>query len=172
MELHNRQADSFYREKRLARKQSRKVKEFEAIIMDYGKNLPIPNISTGEFNVHVLSDGSSTFYTYDKTIVKKGSDEGASMLYNFFFEVLSSDVREIHIFCDLCGGQNKNWTVISGLTRFKLPTQLEATHTWIRRHLWKLQETDERHSLVPESRLARFKLLSTKLTCSKLEEKL
>ncbi|KAJ8871631.1 hypothetical protein PR048_027958 [Dryococelus australis] len=123
MELHKRQAGSFYREKRLASKQTRKVKEFEAITMDYGKNLPIPNISTGDvyykrqfsfyqFNVHVLSGGSSTFYSNDQTIAKKGSDEVASVLYNFFFEVLSSDVLEIHIFCDSYGGQNKNWTVI------------------------------------------------------------
>ncbi|KAJ8877628.1 hypothetical protein PR048_022083, partial [Dryococelus australis] len=110
-------------EKLLARKQARKVKEYVAITMNYGKNLLIPIFSTGEvyykrqlsfyqFNVHVLSDGSSTCYTYDQTIALKGSDEVASMLSNIFFEVLSSDVCEIHIFCDLCGGQNKNWTVI------------------------------------------------------------
>ncbi|KAJ8872063.1 hypothetical protein PR048_025664, partial [Dryococelus australis] len=120
---HLRVAKTITADKRLVRKQARKVKEFKAITMDYGKNLTIPNISMGEvyyqrqlsfyhFNVHVLSDGSSTFYTYDQTIAKKGSDEVISTLYNFFFGVLRSNVREIHIFCDSCGGQNNNWTVI------------------------------------------------------------
>lgn len=123
MELHKRKADWFYRQKRIAKKQAQKCKEFEAIAMDFGKNLPIPNISTNDvyykrqlsfyvFNVHILSDSSSTFYTYDQTTGSKGSDDVVSMLYHFFSNILSNDVREIHIFCDSCSGQNKNWTVL------------------------------------------------------------
>lgn len=126
MELHKRKADSFYVEKRSARKHAMKNKEFEAITMDYGKNLPIPNITTGEvyykrqlsfymFNIHILSNGSSTFYTYDQTVAKKGSDDVASMLYHFFMNILDPEIREIHIFCDSCGGQNKNKTIIKFL---------------------------------------------------------
>ena len=44
MEIHKRKADCFYSEKRTARKHAEKFKEFEAITMDFGKNLHIPNI--------------------------------------------------------------------------------------------------------------------------------
>lgn len=41
-------ADWFYRHKRTARKLAQKTKEFEAITMDLGRNLPVPNISTND----------------------------------------------------------------------------------------------------------------------------
>lgn len=57
-----------------------KGKKFEAIKMDYGKNVPIPNITTGEvyykiqlssyhlINVLVISNSPpSTFYNYDQS---------------------------------------------------------------------------------------------------------
>ncbi|KAJ8881754.1 hypothetical protein PR048_018240 [Dryococelus australis] len=100
MELHNIQADSLYREKPSVRKQAIKVKEFEAITMDYREVNYKRQLSFYQFTVHVLSSSSSTFYTYDQTIAKKVSKEVASVLYIFFFEVLRINVREIHIFFD------------------------------------------------------------------------
>lgn len=125
-ELHLKKAEWFYRYKKNAKKQSKKTQNTEAITVDYGKNLPIPNISTNDvyykrqlsfylFNVHILSSGDSTFYCYDQTVAKKGSDEVVSMLHHFFTEVLSPQVRDLHMFADSCGGQNKNFTVIKYL---------------------------------------------------------
>lgn len=125
-ELHLKKAEWFYRNKKNAKKQARKNQNIEAITIDYGKNLPIPNISTNDvyykrqlsfylFNVHILSNGFSTFYCYDQTVAKKGSDDVVSMLHHFFTEVLSPQVRNLHIFADSCGGQNKNFTVIKYL---------------------------------------------------------
>jgi len=122
-ELHLKKADWFYRIKRNAKKQARKNEKIAAIAIDYGKNLPIPNISTNDvyyrrqlsfylFNVHILSNGFSTFYCYDQTVGSKGSDNVVSMLHHFFTKVLSPQVRDIHIFADSCGGQNKNINVI------------------------------------------------------------
>nr|CAI5820789.1 unnamed protein product [Callosobruchus analis] len=34
------------------------------------------------------------------------------MLYNFFYNILPIEVKELSIFCDSCAGQNKNFTVI------------------------------------------------------------
>ncbi|KAK5650194.1 hypothetical protein RI129_001223 [Pyrocoelia pectoralis] len=121
-QLHLLKANAFYKRKRTARLQSQKNIKMEAIAMDFQKNLPIPNISTNDvyykrqlsfysFNIHVLSSGDSLFYTYTETAGKKGSDEVASMLFDFIFNHLDNAVEELEIFCDSCCGQNKNYTL-------------------------------------------------------------
>lgn len=121
--VHLARSTQFYSIKRKYRKESRKKEEIEAITVDFQKNLPTPNITTSDvyyrrqlnfisFNVHILSDSTSVFYTYDESIARKGADDVCSMLEHFFNEVLSSTVRQIIIFCDSCAGQNKNYTVM------------------------------------------------------------
>lgn len=121
-ELHLRKADSFYKIKKNARIEAQKDKSKEAITMDYQKNLPIPNISTNDvyyrrqlsfyiFNIHKLSDSESFFYTYAEIYGKKGGDEVCSLLWDFIFNHLDLQVKELTIFCDSCAGQNKNYVV-------------------------------------------------------------
>ena len=97
--------------------------EIEAITMDFQKNLNLPNISTNDvyyrrqlsfysFNIHILSTGQSFFYCYTESVGKKGSDEVASLLHDFIFTKLDPSVKRLDIFCDSCGGQNKNYTII------------------------------------------------------------
>ncbi|KAJ8878734.1 hypothetical protein PR048_019320 [Dryococelus australis] len=54
----------------------------------------------------------SFFYCYDETIGGKGADEAVSMLDHFIFTQLKQEVKHLEIFCDNCGGQNKNYTVV------------------------------------------------------------
>lgn len=121
-ELHLRKAETFYERKRKARLESRRNVLKAAICMDYQKNLPLPNITTNDvyykrqlsfysFNIHNLGSRESYFYTYDETIARKGADEVSSMLNEFCFSKLPESVRCLQIFCDSCGGQNKNYTV-------------------------------------------------------------
>jgi len=121
-QLHKAKAEVFYERKRKARKTAMKNVEIEAVAMDFQKNLPIPNFPTNDvyykrqltlnsFNIHVLSTGSATFYAYPETIGGKGSNEVVSFLHHFIFVQLDARVRHLHIFCDSCGGQNKNFTV-------------------------------------------------------------
>lgn len=121
--LHKLKAQAFYTRKRLDKRRARKHKDYEAITMDFCKNLPTPNITTNDvyykrqltfvsFNVHVLSSNQSVFYTYPQTVAKKGADDVMSMLYNFCFEILNPEVKHLTIFCDSCAGQNKNYTLI------------------------------------------------------------
>jgi hypothetical protein len=63
------------------------------------------------FNVHILSSGQSIFYTYDESVAKKVADDVCSMLFNFIYKILPSQVRQLVIFCDSCARQNKNITV-------------------------------------------------------------
>ncbi|XP_014261324.1 uncharacterized protein LOC106673655 [Cimex lectularius] len=110
--LHLKKAEEFYKIKRKFRKLAKKEVNFEAVAMDFQRNLPVPNITTNDayyrrqlnfmsFNIHVLSDSSSVFYTYDETEGKKGADDVCSMLNHFVSTVLSKDVRNLVIFCDL-----------------------------------------------------------------------
>lgn len=123
MKIHKVKASWFYKRKRDARRESRKSVKTEAIVVDYGRNLQVPDISTSEvyfrrqlsfyvFNVHVLATGVSVFYTYDQTEGKKGSDDVVSMLDHFIHNFLDPSVEELNIFCDGCSGQNKNYTML------------------------------------------------------------
>lgn len=121
--LHKHKAEQFYSRKKAAKLSCRVNQNKEAICMDFAKNLPVPNISTNDvyykrqlsifsFNIHVLSTSQSIFYTYPETNGRKGCDEVCSMLHHFVYNFLPSSVRVLEIFCDSCGGQNKNYTVI------------------------------------------------------------
>lgn len=121
-ELHLRKAKTFYDRKRAARYEAQQNPQKEAIAMDFEKNLPVPNIQTNDvyyrrqlafymFNIHVLSTSEAIFYTYPEVCGKKGSDDVASVLCDFIFNHLDPRVDELTIFCDSCGGQNKNFTI-------------------------------------------------------------
>lgn len=120
--LHKIKAEQFYKRKRAAKEASRTDYTKEAVCIDFTKNLPTPNISTNDvyykrqlsvyfFNIHVLSNSQSIFYMYPETIGRKGSDEVCSLIHNFVYNFLDERVRHLEIFCDSCGGQNKNFTV-------------------------------------------------------------
>jgi hypothetical protein len=113
----------FYDLKKDYKKKSKQQSDMACITMDFQKNLPTPNITTSDvyyrrqlnfisFNIHILKDSTSIFYTYDESVARKGADEVCSMLDHFFSTVLSSEIRHLIIFCDSCAGQNKNYTVI------------------------------------------------------------
>lgn len=119
---HKRNADKFYQKKRKSRKESKQNAKVVSICMDYCKNVSLPNITTNDvyykrqlsmysFNIHNLSTGESYFYTYHEEIGGKGSNEVASFFFHFINNFLNDGVSEIRIFCDSCGGQNKNYNI-------------------------------------------------------------
>lgn len=120
--LHKTKANVFYQRKRQTRIECQSSSLKEAVAMDFQKNLSMPNITTNDvyykrqltlnlFNIHELSTSESYFFCYPETIAKKGSDEVSSFLHNYIFNMLDKNTRELVIFCDSCGGQNKNYTM-------------------------------------------------------------
>lgn len=120
-ELHLRKARVFYDRKAAAKSAAQQSETKAALVFDYQKNLSCPNITTNDvyykrqlsfysFNVHNLATDDGYFYCYDETIAKKGADDVASMLYDFFCNILPKEVTDVELFCDSCAGQNKNWT--------------------------------------------------------------
>lgn len=122
-DYHKFQASTFYDRKRKAKRESRKSMEKEAICIDFGRNLPLPNITTNTvyykrqlslyaFNIHRLSNADSTFFLYPECVAKKGSDDVCSMIHTYCYNYLDIGVKYLDIFCDSCSGQNKNYTLI------------------------------------------------------------
>ncbi|CAH1984553.1 unnamed protein product [Acanthoscelides obtectus] len=71
-DVHKRKAEVFYSRKRAAKKRSRTSVTHEAICLDFGQNLSVPNITTNDvyyksqlnvyaFNIHILSTAKITF---------------------------------------------------------------------------------------------------------------
>ena len=96
---------------------------FESIGFDFQKNLNLPNLSTNDFhyrrklsfysfNIHMISSNEVFLYCYYETIARKGADEVTSMLNEFFIKHLNKEIQSVELFCDLCAGQNKNYTLI------------------------------------------------------------
>lgn len=80
--VHLKRAEMFYTKKTNVRKACKKTKDKQALCMNYGRNLPMPNISTNDvyykrqlslfvFNVHILSNSDSFFYLYPETRGKR-----------------------------------------------------------------------------------------------------
>nr|CAD7265023.1 unnamed protein product [Timema shepardi] len=164
--LHLMKADCFFRNKRLAKQQARKTRKIESIAFDYGKNLPVPNITTSDvyfkrqlsfyvFNIHVLATGLSIMYTYDQTVARKGANDVVSMLHHFINTFLDFEVEELNIFCDSASGQNKNFTMFRYLHYMTVTSKRfqKITVTFpIRGH--SFMEPDKNMGLIPKKVIA------------------
>lgn len=118
-DIHLLQADRWYALKRKSKLTAKKDKTREAIVFDYAKNYPVPNVTTNDvyykrqlsvflFNIHVLSTGQSVYYVYSESVGHKGSNEVCSFLHHFIYNFLDPEVTDIEAYCDSCAGQNKN----------------------------------------------------------------
>lgn len=166
LEFHQRKAATFYERKRSCRQLCSKKVDHEAVTMDYQKNLPVPNISTNVvyykrqltvqlFNIHVLSTGDSYFFSYDQTVAKKGANDVTSMLHEYILNFLSPEVKFLYVFCDSCGGQNKNNTLIRYLhyVVHKIKRLYSITVTFPERgHSY--MECDRNMALIPKRKAA------------------
>ena len=94
-----------------------------AVAFDFQKELPLPNkttsnvfyrsqLSVHSFNIHELAGDNAYIYVYNETVARRRSDDVASLLLIFFNNFVPDTVKHLHLFCDGCPGQNKNWTLI------------------------------------------------------------
>lgn len=51
-------------------------------------------------------------YMYHEGIAKRGPDEVCTFLYEYIMASIPEGVTELHLFCDGCGGQNRNNTFL------------------------------------------------------------
>lgn len=116
-----------------------------SLCFDLQQVLPLPRtpiqdafysrqISVYNFCIVYLDSKNPCFYSWDETIGKRGSTEIASALYHYLSSMnFENHVEIIRLFCDGCGGQNKNNHVLQTLIQWlfsKSPLHVKAIHLY------------------------------------------
>ena len=97
------------------------AKSILAVAFDFQQEVHVPNLTTNDvfyrrqlsvhsFNIHELGGDNVYIYTYDETTGKRGFDNVAFMLHHVIQTYCPDEVKHLELFCDSCGGQNKNFT--------------------------------------------------------------
>ena len=125
--VHKRRTKKFYNKLQEITQLCKEREDVMGIVFDYMQNLPLPFIPVQEmfylrklwlyvFCIHNVKNNSSKFYTYHEGIACKGPNEVCSFISDYIDKYIPPEVKELHIFSDACGGQNRNHTV----TRFMM----------------------------------------------------
>lgn len=110
---------------------------------DFGQNLQLPKIPVSEqfykrliwlhiFNVHTLGkDKRSYMYFFMEGELKKGGNT----ISNFLLDAIEREFtlnyyNKIYLFSDSCGGQNKNYLMMSFLSLLSQKFQIEIQHVF------------------------------------------
>lgn len=120
--VHLRRAKKFYQKQKDVLALCKDRDDVGAIVFDYMQNLPLPKIPVQEmfylrklwlyiFCVHDLKSNSADFYTYHEGEAKRGPDDVCSLLWKTI-QNMNPAIKELHVFSDACGGQNRNHTLI------------------------------------------------------------
>lgn len=118
-------------------------KEVLCLEFDFGQNLPMPKIPVSEqfyrrliwlhiFNVHVFGNHKRSYmYLFTEGNFKKGGNTVCNFLYDALKRELKTGYYEkIYLFSDSCGGQNKNYLVLSFLSLLSKKLQVEIKHIY------------------------------------------
>lgn len=57
----------------------------------------------------MIVSGKATLFMWPETTAKRGSEEIASILLKYLSSIDTTDQKDLVIFTENCGGQNKNW---------------------------------------------------------------
>lgn len=123
LSVHERRSRKFYESIKKSKELSKKDCTVLGLAFDYMQNISIPCIPVQElyyfrqlsvfpFAIHNLKNDKADFFLYHEGIAKKGPNETCSFLWKYLNENISSSVRELHLYSDSCGGQNKNHCMI------------------------------------------------------------
>lgn len=93
------------------------------ICFDYMQNLPLPHIPVQEvfylrqlwvyvFCIHDIKKGTSEFHLYHEGMGNRGPNEVCTFINDYITNNVPKKVKELHLFSDATGGQNRNNTVI------------------------------------------------------------
>ena len=121
--VHKRRSEKFYKEMKETEKVCQNDERVLGLSFDYMQNIGLPNIpvqdlfylrqlSVFPFCIHNLKDGKAHFYLYHEGEAKKGPDETCSFLLHYIKNNVPGTVKELHLYSDSCGGQNKNHTLL------------------------------------------------------------
>ena len=89
-------------------------------------------ISLYNFCIYNLDDKKANFFIWDETEASRGATEIGSALYCYLMKLrIPENIKVLRLFCDGCGGQNKNSFIIHTLIQWlyaKSPKNLSEIH--------------------------------------------
>ncbi|KAK4887836.1 hypothetical protein RN001_004107 [Aquatica leii] len=124
LKLHQRQAEGMQTNMKNEIQRSKNENDLEVICFDLQQALPIPQLTVGKafylqkiwmYNLGIYDGktGKSFMNMWTEDVAKRGSDEIASCLLKFIKEHFPTPSKNLLVFTDNCGGQNKNWTIMT-----------------------------------------------------------
>ena len=124
LELHQRKAQSGYDQLKSDKELATQDPSISLISFDLQQVLPTPYLSTNvvfykrqlsvyNLCVNEVATGRSFMHMWPETEGGRGSEDVASCLLRYVNEEKSEDVKHIIAFSDTCGGQNRNFNVVS-----------------------------------------------------------
>lgn len=112
--IHKLRANAFYEIMKTS------VPDSVALCFELQQVLPLPRTPIGEcfygrqisvynFCIFNIDNNKPYFYVWDETQANRGSVEIGSALYSYLSSLdIPNNVKVLRLFCDGCGGQNKN----------------------------------------------------------------
>lgn len=119
--VHRRASKKFYNKLQSYAKYKHTQTDILAVAFDYMQNIPLPIIPVQEtfylrqltvnvFCIHNIIENKAQLYIYHEGTARKSPDEVCSFVYEYLTSV-PNHIKEVHVFSDNCGGQNKNHTL-------------------------------------------------------------
>ncbi|CAH0558686.1 unnamed protein product [Brassicogethes aeneus] len=124
LELHHRKADAMQNNLKEEVKSAKANNNKLVIAFDLQQTLPTPSLTVGpafylrkawtyNLGVHDCVTGKGSMFMWTESTAKRGSEEIASIILKYIFSRTATGQNELVIFTDNCGGQNKNWLIMS-----------------------------------------------------------
>ncbi|KAF2888897.1 hypothetical protein ILUMI_17276 [Ignelater luminosus] len=107
------------------------------LCVDFMSNLPLPPVKeifyfhqlwVHTFGVYNLKTDNSHMYMYHDGIARQSPDEVGSLLRDYIEKNIPGDFKELYLFSDNCGGQNKNHTVLRFLAALTDSGRFDKIH--------------------------------------------
>ena len=147
------------KEKAADKEMAKKDQTKHVVTLDLQAVLPTPcglvsqlyykrKLSVYNFTIYSLADGKATCFVWDESNGKRGSVEIASCLL-LYLQSLPVTVREIVLYSDCCGGQNRNQYLVAAFLYAleSIPNICSITHKYLETGHTQM-ECDSMHSAI------------------------
>ncbi|XP_063230663.1 uncharacterized protein LOC134535479 [Bacillus rossius redtenbacheri] len=117
--IHERRSNKFYTSMKDTKHICKNNDSVLGLTFDYMQNISLPCIPVQElfyyrqlsvfpFAIHNLKTDEASLFLYHEGQANKGPDETCSFLHKYISDNVPPCVKELHLYSDACGGQNKN----------------------------------------------------------------
>lgn len=123
LELHQNEATAMEKDLKATSKRAKESNDVDVFSFDHQQALQTPNLTVGaafynrkvmtyNFGIHSANQESGHMFMWPEIVARRGSDETASCIWKYITKNDPSN-DDLIVFSDNCGGQNKNWNLMS-----------------------------------------------------------